>query len=180
MGQIQARTVPLYSAKFMSYDLINIILKTADKEQLSYHFNIEDLSEFASLDQLEQQLHTLTKELCLAASKSKEADEEELHQNIVTYMNEHYKDFELSLEKMALIFQLSSPNLSRLIKAITGVTFTEYIWKLRLGEIKANLINTNRSVKEIVTEVGYIDVANFTRKFKKNRRNDTRQLSQKK
>jgi two-component system, response regulator YesN len=48
-----------------------------------------------------------------------------------------------------------------------GKSVTDYINMLRINRIKQLLINTKKTIKEIVNETGYIDVSSFTRKFKK-------------
>lgn len=37
---------------------------------------------------------------------------------------------------------------------------------LRMDKARELLVNTNKQIKDIVADVGYIDVANFVRKFK--------------
>ena len=42
----------------------------------------------------------------------------------------------------------------------------QYITMIRMDRAKELLVNSNMQIKDVVAEVGYIDVANFVRKFK--------------
>ena len=46
------------------------------------------------------------------------------------------------------------------------MTFAKYATHLKMEYVCAELRRTNRPIKEIIAEVGYMDVSNFTRKFR--------------
>lgn len=153
--------------KHMKYDIINTIMKTVTEADIQ--FNLEKLyylTEIDVLDQLEEELALVTDEICIEMNKNKETQKNELQSNIFKYIQEHFHQYDLSLENVANEFNLSTSYLSRFIKEETTITFSHYVWELRLNEVKKQLVQTNLPVKEIVSEVGYIDVPNFTRKFK--------------
>lgn len=153
--------------KHMKYDIINTIFKTVTEIDIT--FNLEKLyylTEIEALDQLEEKLTVFTDEICFKINKNKENQKYELQSNIFKYIDEHYNQYDLSLENVANTFNLSTSYLSRFIKEETSITFSQYVWELRLNEVKKQLIETKMPVKDIVSEVGYIDVPNFTRKFK--------------
>ncbi|MBU8566648.1 AraC family transcriptional regulator [Virgibacillus pantothenticus] len=83
------------------------------------------------------------------------------------YLQKEFTNPDLSLEKLADYFNLSVPYTSRFIKEQTGYTFTQIILGMRMKECQRLLLDTSISIKEIVKRVGYYDVANFTREFKK-------------
>src|SRR5699024_8425163 len=84
-----------------------------------------------------------------------------------TYIQANYDQYDLSLEKIANEFKLSVPYLSKFIKEQSGSTFTQFVFQLRLDEVKRQLRETNNLIKEIIVSVGYQDVSNFNRVFKK-------------
>ena len=53
-------------------------------------------------------------------------------------------------------------------KTQTGVTFTDYLTGVRVNKARELLEGTNKSMKEICSEVGYSDPNYFSRIFKKN------------
>lgn len=62
---------------------------------------------------------------------------------------------------------LSSSQLNRKIKAITGLTTSNYILKVRLNKAKKHLIKSQKPIGEIAMECGFNDFAYFSRSFKK-------------
>ena len=70
------------------------------------------------------------------------------------------------MEMVANQFNISASYLGRIVREETGNTFNQYITALRLEEAKRLLRDTDEKVKDIVSKVGYVDVANFIRKFK--------------
>ena len=58
--------------------------------------------------------------------------------------------------------------ISKLFKEETGQTFVSYVRQLRFQYVKQELKFSDRSIKDIVQEAGYQDVANFSRLFKTN------------
>src|SRR5699024_6158048 len=83
------------------------------------------------------------------------------------YIHANYKRYEISLDGISNEFQLSIPYLSKFIKDQLGISFTQYVFQLRVDEVKRQLRETDKLIKEIIIDVGYRDVSNFTREFKK-------------
>ncbi|MFY0761476.1 AraC family transcriptional regulator [Metabacillus dongyingensis] len=157
----------IHLLKGMTYDVVNTITKTVNDMNVPCNFGkIYQLIERQSFIEIEKNLIEMTIDICAEISKTKESQKNQLEQNILDYLTNHYAEYELSLEGMAEQFGLSSSYLSRFIKEQTGTTFSQYVWNLRTDEVKKQLLQTNSSIKKIISEVGYIDVPNFIRKFK--------------
>lgn len=157
-----------HQIKAICFDIINTVIKTASELGISNHIrNIEELVDFQSLHQLEQVLQETVTHLCSQVERKTESYNEQLSRNIIEYINSSYKSYELSLEGIARYFKLSVPYLSRFIKEQIGNTFTHYVFELRLLDVKNELINSDRLIKNIIVDVGYTDVSNFSREFKK-------------
>ncbi len=84
---------------------------------------------------------------------------------IIGYINNHYAE-EISLEKISEQYFLSTYYFSRTFKEITGFHFIEYMNNVRIKEAKKLLINTNLTVNEIATFVGFKSSTHFGRVFK--------------
>jgi len=81
-----------------------------------------------------------------------------------------YKDItntENIFDKLSSDICLSSSQLNRKMKAITGLTTTNYILKTRLNKAKKLLTNTPKPIGDIAMECGFNDFAYFSRSFKK-------------
>ncbi|WP_062109235.1 helix-turn-helix domain-containing protein [Bacillus niameyensis] len=157
-----------YLLKCTCYDIINSILKTSSELEIDLEADdIKSLSEFQSLEGLERSAVTIIKKVCTAVENKKESRNYRLRDNIMDYIQKQFKQHHLSLESVAEYFQISSSYLSRFIREQTGTTFTQFVWELRIKKFKDQLTNTTRPIKDIVKDVGYLDVSSFTRKFRK-------------
>ncbi len=85
---------------------------------------------------------------------------------IIGYINEHYLEWDLSLEKLAGLFSVNSTCLSSTFKSETGVNYKAYIIGLRIKEAKRLLRETDIPVAEICQSVGYSSLSYFIIKFK--------------
>lgn len=73
----------------------------------------------------------------------------------------------LSTSKVAKVIGHNASYLSALFKRETGMTITEYIEKQRLVIAKQHLVLSSKTIREIASEVGYVDQNYFSRVFKK-------------
>lgn len=167
-GSFANEDLPIQLVKCVCFDIINTVLKTVSEIGLSGHVqDLKSIVDFHSIEQLERTLHSVVIDICKEVESNKRNHNSELRDEILNYIKANYKTSGLSLENTAEEFKLSVSYLSRFLKGQTGVTFTQCVLHLRMEEVKKRLKETNQAIKEIVTEVGYMDVANFTRKFKK-------------
>jgi two-component system response regulator YesN len=88
-----------------------------------------------------------------------------LHQG-KEFVRNHF-DKAVSLEEVSSEIGLSPYYFSKLFKESQGMTFVEYLTKLRMGEAKKLLRTARLSQKEICFQVGYRDPNYFSRVFKK-------------
>lgn len=71
------------------------------------------------------------------------------------------------IEKISSEMCLSSSQLNRKIKAMTGMTTSNYILKTRLNRAKRQLVNSHKPIGDVAMECGFNDFAYFSRSFKK-------------
>ncbi|WP_339237485.1 helix-turn-helix domain-containing protein [Oceanobacillus sp. FSL W7-1281] len=166
-SQLQSNEQSVSFLRAICFDVINTIIKTITEigvtpSQQTY----EQIFDFRSQEQLHEQLNDLVSLACKEVNKNKKSHNEQLKNNIIDYLNKNYMLHDLSLEKIAIKFRLSASYVSRFIKEQTGYTFKQYVQYLRMKEVKKQLTTTDKPIKAIVLDVGYKDVANFTRKFK--------------
>src|SRR5690606_11648623 len=91
--------------------------------------------------------------------------EEELTINILRFVEENYKEGQLT--DLAGILNCELYWLSRMVKKLTGKTFTELIQIQRLNQAAYLLTTTKLTVTDISYAVGYNNVSYFHRIFKK-------------
>lgn len=85
----------------------------------------------------------------------------------VAYIQDHYMDEELSMNKAAREMNVSANHFSAMFSQNMGQTFTEYLTGLRMERAKELLRCTSRRSSEIAGEVGYKDAHYFSYLFKK-------------
>lgn len=96
----------------------------------------------------------------------KEEQQKKMKEEILAYLEIHYRDSDLSQIQVADLFRISNYTLSRLFKNQVGVGFAEYLTAKRLEYAKELLLTTNCSVKEISAMAGFSGENYFSRTFK--------------
>ncbi len=86
--------------------------------------------------------------------------------NVQQYVNDHFHR-KLTLQEIADTNYVSRHALSLAFKEIAGITFKEYLLLFRVTEAKNLLLTTDLSVSQIAEQVGYVNVNNFVKIFKK-------------
>lgn len=82
------------------------------------------------------------------------------------YFRENYRS-EINVEDYALSRGMSASNFYRVFKQISGSTPLQYILKLRLSNAQNLLENSNLTIAEIASAVGYENPLYFSRLFNK-------------
>lgn len=85
---------------------------------------------------------------------------------VIDYMKTYYNT-PLDLDFLATKFFISKFTICREIKAVTGLTFSEYLTQLRINSAKKMLENSKFSVSEIARKVGFTTPEYFSKTFKK-------------
>lgn len=88
-------------------------------------------------------------------------------QEIQEYIQENYHDANLNLPGIAQHFQISEGYCSVLFKETSGVCFAEYLEKCRIDKSCTLLSDTQKTILEIASYVGYNSVYSFRRAFKR-------------
>lgn len=152
----------------LCFDIINLIIKTLNQMK-GFELKNVDLKKvcsFTNLKEFQENTSELTSQICIQFAEFKNSQNNELKAGILNYVNQHYGDCNMGLEAVADEFGVTANYLSRFFKQETGCTFIQYITMIRMDRAKELLMNSDIPVKDIVTRIGYMDTANFVRKFK--------------
>jgi len=87
--------------------------------------------------------------------------------DVITYIENHYTEEELSLNTLAAHVNFSPNHLSAVFKQQTGIPFIKYLTDYRMNEAKELLSTTTKKSNEIGLMVGYKDPHYFSYLFKK-------------
>lgn len=90
-----------------------------------------------------------------------------LKEEIVAFIDNNYTNSDLSLILLADKFEMSEVYTSTFFKEQTGENFYSYLQNLRIEEAKKLLEQTNLSIAEISSSVGYSSYNTFSKTFKR-------------
>lgn len=86
---------------------------------------------------------------------------------VIKYIERNVSE-EITLANSAKVVHLSPQYLSRYFKKETGLTFTEYVTKVKIERAKVLIVQTNKPIYRIALELGFNDAAYFSKVFLKN------------
>lgn len=84
---------------------------------------------------------------------------------LIQYIQENYQN--VTLSALSKRFHYSTEYTSRLIKELTGMTYTEILRTIRIERSQDLLENTNMTISTIAETIGYDTTEHYIRQFKK-------------
>ncbi|MDD3262151.1 MAG: helix-turn-helix domain-containing protein, partial [Oscillospiraceae bacterium] len=119
------------------------------------------------IEQIKLYIKTLFSETMTLRNEKSERKYSRLMENAKTYLDENYENNDLSLNVVAAQVNVSPSYFSSIFRQKTGVTFVEYLTRLRMEKAKELLLCSDCSSTEIGYTVGYKDPHYFSSLFKK-------------
>lgn len=123
------------------------------------------------MDEINEAVQAMTEEL--AKQNPKEQPEEEsgtagnfIVRNALAYMEEHYRE-KLQLNDVAEQVFVSPWHLSKLINSVQNENFSEVLNRIRIRHAKELMKDPSLRIGDIADQVGFMDLAHFSRVFKK-------------
>jgi AraC-like DNA-binding protein len=142
------------------------ILQLAD--ELGMTFDEYETSKFIHFATLEEYLAMMS-QLCRSMLKHVDQQKRSLlykqHEQLKAYIDANFSDNNLCLSLLAEKYGMTPSGLSRFFRDNEGINFIDYLTNLRINAACELLTNTDMTVSDIVKQVGYLDLPNFTRKF---------------
>ncbi|MDQ1914699.1 helix-turn-helix domain-containing protein [Paenibacillus sp. GD4] len=128
----------------------------------------ELLETFDTLEELRKDVNQLLADNAMKLKQLRESrSNHQMIQEVRKFIAEHFVDSNMSLSLLSERFQMSPSYVSRLFKDEFGENFVDYVAKVRIEHAKGLLRETNESIHEIATRVGYTNYMSFNRAFKK-------------
>lgn len=144
--------------------LAQTFIETDIRNEICRKFeNLNNLSDYKKMEELEN----IISSICICINRQKKSHNIELNNNILKYVEQHYTDSNLSLTQISQQFNLSETYLSMFFKEQNGEKFLSFLENMRMQNAKKLLSETNLSINEIATKVGYFSINSFCRSFKK-------------
>lgn len=141
------------------------------------NFNIKDIFEeedqlnipidsFKNIQQFKEWISHKFRKIIEYHMDQQKGNTKSLVSDIRDYIDEKYIE-EISLVSVASHFNYNSSYLCKTFKEKTGVSFWEYVSKIRIEKSKALLSETSKSIEQIAEMVGYNNRFSYIRTFKK-------------
>jgi len=86
-------------------------------------------------------------------------------QKVFDYLDENYK-YEITVESVASMLNMSYSYFSRYFKSLIGKTFSEYLNYVRITEAEKMLLTTDLNITEVALESGFSNSSYFIQQFK--------------
>lgn len=135
-------------------------------EEAYYQTKVFDRERYEAMLRL---LSTFAQHLAtISNSIETELVEEEpvLVSNAKRYIKDRYQD-KISLDEAAQAVNASTRHFCKVFKEATGITFTDYLARVRVEKAKNLLQNPHLRVSEIAFETGFESISQFNRSFKR-------------
>ncbi|MFA9377070.1 MAG: AraC family transcriptional regulator [Lachnotalea sp.] len=124
------------------------------------------IAEFDTLEEIEEYLSQLYQTIVEHSAEGNEINETRYWEQIIKYINEHYKE-DIVFEDLSEKIGISYSYLRKLVKEETGKSLMDNVNILRIEEVKKLLLHSNLNISQIAIEVGYRNVQSINRFFKK-------------
>lgn len=119
-----------------------------------------------TLDACIKNLQTSLHQICDYIGKS-QSKYGKIINEALTFMQNNYQHSSLNIDVVANTIGLSTSYFSTVFRNETGITFTDYLIRLRMEKAKSLLENGNMKIYEVSMCVGYDNAAYFSAAFKK-------------
>lgn len=146
-----------YAQRAIEFGVTRYLLKPSKMYEIeeAVRVMVSQLNEMDNTQPVQQNIET-----------SKEPTNNFILNNAIKYMQEKYYE-KLTLQEVAEKVYVSQWHLSKLISKNTEYNFTELLNNIRLDKAKKMLANPSLRISDISEDVGFSDVAHFSRIFKK-------------
>jgi len=150
-----------YAQQALRYGVVNYLLKPIGKTKL-----IETVEEALKRQEEMDKSRVIEKMVDddLIDLKKRELYTRSIKQ-AVSYIDQHYCE-DITLKEVADHVHLNPSYLSTLFKEELGMSFTDYITKVRIQRAKQLLLTTDLNITEVAESVGYNTAKYFNRVFK--------------
>ncbi|WP_234984622.1 helix-turn-helix domain-containing protein [Pilibacter termitis] len=160
----RADVLPKELLKSYQFYVLNELVLLAETNHLVHLIEVAKVSFYPS--KIKDEILRFSLILSQEFSKVNQQTEKQEENKLLDMIESNYMNPMFSLDEMAMHFDVSLSKMSQMIKEETGNNFSKYVQQLRIDKAKELLIATNKPVKEIVLDIGYSDISNFTRKFR--------------
>lgn len=157
--------------QYIAMDIYFCVTEFVESELMLTKDNVEELIPAAELMADEsstcEYLYNLINKAISLRNENSISHYREVVREVISYIDEHYAEDDLSLNALAAHVNFSPNHLSAVFRQETGQTFIKYLTDYRMDKAKELLASTSKKSNEIGLLVGYKDPHYFSYLFKK-------------
>lgn len=154
-----------------AYSMLKGVFQYMQLENLEEVVFAEEYARFTALEsrkEMLQQLHQQVEEICSGPDAMTENTIRKRMIDAVSFIREHYREEDISVESVAEEIQMSVSYFSKLFNDYVGMSFPEYINDLRLTYAYSMIIEHRElSIRKIAESCGFRSMSYFSSQFKK-------------
>lgn len=163
---------PLSDARLNMYSIISLfrscLMKLDDKNfPVSVEAQTEALLNCVTIEELKDTLYSNLQQLSEWLENQAQTRINLLVRQITDYINQNYQCYDLSVNSISSVFQMSPAAISKLFKRETNTGLLDYINQIRIQHARELLSTQAYSVSQVTEMIGYTNTSSFIRIFKK-------------
>lgn len=144
-------------------NLVSVIVKNSQTTlDVEYLYRISTVKN--SVEELREAIIEVLETLI---DENPRVDEYDFSSQIELFVEEHYTENDLSVGKIADMFQVDLSVLSKRFKKERHVNISDYIQMVRIKQAKGLLLDKRNTIKQVALECGYLNSDVFIRVFKR-------------
>lgn len=161
--------VRVFACNFIA-NILNVMIEAGIKQEEIFQESTQPFDTIFRLDtlpEMEEYLKKTTLRVINVINRMHGKKAKKIIQDVQDYIDGNYSNSELTLSEVAKRFYVNLSYLSRTFKEETGVTFVDYINKLRMEKAIKLFNETDKKAYQIAEKVGINDPHYFSVCFKK-------------
>lgn len=129
---------------------------------------IDKIEHNVTLDEIFHYYSAIYEAICIQLEEfvAPNQDIEKLNQDIIDYLDQNFRNADISLAQIGALFGVSNKYISLMCKNCLGVTYLQYIQEKRIEYARGLLQTTDMSLEQIASMSGYSNMLTFRRNFK--------------
>lgn len=168
LGSYSYKTVMMYFYK-LYFTTLHLLSSVVGNEDVVTHNNAEtEINKLETVEEIKAWFMNLFLEILERLEEKKNNKTYNLIYGVSDYINDNFSNQNLSAELLSEKVSLTPHYFGKVFKKVTGMTYTEYITRLRIEKAKELLVDTNYKINEIGEKCGFTNYSYFVTIFKKN------------
>lgn len=167
LEKLRERPMSLLVQQCIMADFCSEVKQLGQKQKLILSKqNIGLLISAKNIEMLEAALKNIISEFCSGYEKAKNQVKDEKSITICQYINEHFMEYDFSLEGVAVALHVTTGIVRQAVFENMGKGYKDYVIFLRIEYAKELLRETELSVAVVCEKVGYGNISYFIKLFK--------------